>query len=46
MRFVIRSAMMQSPSRVPAYIVTGFLGVGKTTLLRALITGASGKRLP
>ena len=31
--------------RVPCTVVTGFLGAGKTTLIRHLLTGASDKRL-
>ena len=31
--------------RLPATIVTGFLGAGKTSLIRNLIETASGKRL-
>jgi cobalamin biosynthesis protein CobW len=32
-------------SKIPATIVTGFLGAGKTTLIRHLLTHAHGKRL-
>ena len=32
-------------SRIPATVVTGFLGAGKTTLIRNLIAGADGKRI-
>jgi cobalamin biosynthesis protein CobW len=32
-------------SRIPATIVTGFLGAGKTTLIRNLLATANGKRL-
>ncbi len=31
--------------KIPATIVTGFLGAGKTTLIRHLLTHAHGKRL-
>ena len=33
------------PGKIPATIVTGFLGAGKTTLIRHLLTHAHGKRL-
>src|SRR5580693_9115907 len=33
------------PSRVPCTIVTGFLGAGKTTLIRHLLANAGGRRL-
>ena len=36
---------MNVPARIPATIVTGFLGAGKTTLIRNLIRQAKGKRL-
>jgi cobalamin biosynthesis protein CobW len=32
-------------ARIPATIITGFLGAGKTTLIRHLIAGANGKRI-
>ena len=32
-------------ARIPATIVTGFLGAGKTTLIRNLIAGAEGRRI-
>ena len=32
-------------SRVPCTVVTGFLGAGKTTLIRHLLENAHGKRL-
>jgi len=32
-------------SRIPATVVTGFLGAGKTTLIRNLIAGARGRRI-
>jgi cobalamin biosynthesis protein CobW len=37
--------MNASLARVPCTIVTGFLGAGKTTLIRHLITHAHGRRL-
>ena len=36
---------MNSPERIPATIVTGFLGAGKTTLIRNLIAEARGRRI-
>ena len=33
------------PTRIPATVITGFLGSGKTTLIRNIITQANGKRL-
>ncbi|MEM9522737.1 MAG: cobalamin biosynthesis protein CobW [Pseudomonadota bacterium] len=33
------------PQKIPATIVTGFLGAGKTTLIRALIENADGRRI-
>jgi cobalamin biosynthesis protein CobW len=33
------------PGRIPATIVTGFLGAGKTTLIQNLIKSANGRRL-
>jgi len=33
------------PTRIPATIVTGFLGAGKTTLIRGLIEKARGRRI-
>ena len=32
-------------SRIPATVITGFLGAGKTTLIRNIITQANGRRL-
>lgn len=32
-------------ARIPATIITGFLGAGKTTLIRNLIAGAHGRRI-
>jgi len=37
--------MTSSLSRVPCTVVTGFLGAGKTTLIRHLLENAKGKRL-
>jgi len=37
--------MINPPSKVPATIVTGFLGAGKTTLIRNLLANAGGRRL-
>ncbi|MFD2263914.1 cobalamin biosynthesis protein CobW [Lacibacterium aquatile] len=37
--------MSQSLTRVPCTILTGFLGAGKTTLVRHLLANAGGKRL-
>ncbi|MFG1242303.1 cobalamin biosynthesis protein CobW [Xanthobacter sp. V7C-4] len=37
--------MMTSLARVPCTIVTGFLGAGKTTLIRHVLENAGGKRL-
>ena len=36
---------MNAPARIPATIVTGFLGAGKTTLIRDLIARAQGRRI-
>ena len=32
-------------AKIPATVITGFLGAGKTSLIRALLQGASGTRL-
>jgi cobalamin biosynthesis protein CobW len=37
--------MSGSPARVPCTIVTGFLGAGKTTLIRHVLGNAQGRRL-
>jgi cobalamin biosynthesis protein CobW len=37
--------MTTSASRVPCTVVTGFLGSGKTTLIRHILQNANGKRL-
>src|SRR5262244_4126949 len=39
------SRMSTSPARVPCTIVTGFLGAGKTTLIRHVLAHANGRRL-
>jgi cobalamin biosynthesis protein CobW len=36
---------MNAPSKVPVTIVTGFLGAGKTTLIRHVLENAGGRRL-
>ena len=33
------------PAKIPATIVTGFLGAGKTTLIRHMLSNANGKRI-
>ncbi len=33
------------PAKIPATVVTGFLGAGKTTLIRHLLTHAEGRRI-
>src|SRR5262249_21976710 len=35
----------RTPTRVPCTIVTGFLGAGKTTLIRHVLANAGGRRL-
>ena len=37
--------MTASVARVPCTIVTGFLGAGKTTLIRHVLANAKGRRL-
>ncbi|MEC9347922.1 MAG: cobalamin biosynthesis protein CobW [Pseudomonadota bacterium] len=37
--------MAQGQGRIPATVVTGFLGAGKTTLIRHLLQNAGGKRI-
>jgi cobalamin biosynthesis protein CobW len=37
--------MAESAAKVPATIITGFLGAGKTTLIRNLLDNANGKRI-
>jgi cobalamin biosynthesis protein CobW len=36
---------VNAPARIPATIVTGFLGAGKTTLIRHLVAKARGRRI-
>ena len=33
------------PAKIPATVVTGFLGAGKTTLIRHMLQNAEGKRI-
>ena len=33
------------PAKIPATVVTGFLGAGKTTLIRHMLQNANGKRI-
>ncbi len=35
----------KSPARIPATVVTGFLGAGKTTLIRHMLENANGRRI-
>ena len=37
--------MSASSERVPCTVITGFLGAGKTTLIRHVLQNAKGKRL-
>src|SRR5687767_1219431 len=39
------SARMKELSKIPCTVITGFLGAGKTTLVRHLLENASGRRL-
>ncbi|WP_420415191.1 cobalamin biosynthesis protein CobW [Roseibium sp.] len=39
------SSKLQPGQKIPATIVTGFLGAGKTTLIRNLLQNADGKRI-
>lgn len=39
------SSSSQPGRKIPATIVTGFLGAGKTTLIRNLLTNANGRRI-
>ncbi|TYC65855.1 cobalamin biosynthesis protein CobW [Stappia sp. BW2] len=39
------TSSLQPGAKIPATIVTGFLGAGKTTLIRNLLTNANGKRI-
>ncbi|MBZ8132582.1 cobalamin biosynthesis protein CobW [Afifella sp. IM 167] len=36
---------MSSPARIPATIVTGFLGAGKTTIIRHMLENAGGRKI-
>jgi len=36
---------MTAPPRIPATVITGFLGAGKTTLVRHLLENANGRRI-
>ena len=36
---------MNDLSKIPVTVITGFLGSGKTTLIRHLMTNAGGRRL-
>ena len=40
-----QSEFIEMNTRVPATVITGFLGSGKTTLIRHIISHAAGKRL-
>ena len=33
------------PGKIPATIITGFLGAGKTTLIRHMLENANGRRI-
>ena len=33
------------PAKIPATVITGFLGSGKTTMLRHLLENAQGRRI-
>jgi len=33
------------PTKIPATVVTGFLGAGKTTLIRHMLQNAQGKKI-
>jgi cobalamin biosynthesis protein CobW len=37
--------MAQNTQKIPATVITGFLGAGKTTLIRNLLETANGKRI-
>jgi cobalamin biosynthesis protein CobW len=39
------SAARSAPTRIPATVITGFLGAGKTTLIRHLMENAGGRRI-
>jgi G3E family GTPase len=36
---------MLNGSKIPATVITGFLGAGKTTLIRHMLANAKGKRI-
>ena len=36
---------MKNVSKIPTTVITGFLGAGKTTLIRHLLQNARGRRL-
>ena len=36
---------MAAAQKIPATVITGFLGAGKTTLIRHLITNSGGRKL-
>ncbi|MCF6304175.1 MAG: cobalamin biosynthesis protein CobW, partial [Rhodobacteraceae bacterium] len=33
------------PTKIPATVITGFLGAGKTTMIRHMLQNAGGKRI-
>jgi cobalamin biosynthesis protein CobW len=41
----VTSSTLKPGQKIPATIVTGFLGAGKTTLIRNLLQNAGGKRI-
>ena len=42
---VVFAGNMRMPSKIPATVITGFLGAGKTTLIRHLLQNANGRRI-